>query len=52
MNLTAEEIKAMTYLNELQKERRIVIKPCDKGSGIMIIKYEDYVNACKEHLKD
>ena len=52
MNLTAEEIKAMTYLIELQKERRIVIKPCDKGSGIMIIKYEDYVNACKEHLKD
>ena len=36
-NLPQSEILAMKELIKLQKEKTIVIKPCDKGAGIIIL---------------
>ena len=49
-NLPKREIDAMNELVRLQKEKIIVIKECDKGAGIIILNYKDYVKACYEHL--
>ena len=38
-------------LIKLQKEKRIVVKPCDKGAGIIILDYKEYVRACMERLE-
>ena len=27
-----------------------MIKPCDKGSGIIILNFNDYLEACEKHL--
>ena len=37
-------------LGTLQKEKHIVIKPCDKGAGGIILDYYEYLNACNNHL--
>ena len=50
-NLPEDELKALLELIKLQKERKIVIKPCDKGAGIIIVDFEDYLNSCVEHLQ-
>ena len=50
-NLTIEEKEALNTLVRLQKERRIVIKPCDKGAGIIILDFKDYLKAAQEHLE-
>ena len=34
----------------MQRERKIVIKPCDKGAGIIVVDFKDYVSSCKDHL--
>ena len=49
-NLPPAEIQALKDLIRLQKERTIVIKPCDKGAGIMILDFCDYMKACHDHL--
>ena len=49
-NLPQEEIQALKDLIKLQKEKVIVIKPCDKGAGIIILDYPVYMRACYEHL--
>ena len=49
-NLPQMEIQAMKELIKLQKEKTIVIKPCDKGAGIIILDYDMYMRACYEHL--
>ena len=49
-NLPQSEILAMKELIKLQKEKTIVIKPCDKGAGIIILDYDVYMRACYEHL--
>ena len=36
---------------ELQKQQVITIKPCDKGAGIIILDFPEYINACEKHLK-
>ena len=33
----------------MQRDRKIVIKPCDKGAGILILDFEDYLKACYNH---
>ena len=35
---------------ELQKQQQITIKPCDKGAGIMILDFQEYIRACEVHL--
>ena len=38
-NISKEEQEALKVLDSLQTEKTIVIKPCDKGAGIMICNY-------------
>ena len=45
-NLPKNEIEAIKELIKLQKERIIVIKPCDKGAGIIILDFPVYMKAC------
>ena len=49
-NLPEEEILALRELIKLQREREIIIKPCDKGAGILILDLKEYMRACYEHL--
>ena len=39
----------MKELIRLQKERIITIKKCDKGAGVVIMNFDDYVRACYNH---
>ena len=34
----------------MQKDRKIVIRECDKGAGVIILNFQDYLKACYEHL--
>ena len=49
-NLPDEEMKALKQLIQLQKEKQIIIKPCDKGAGLIILNFQDYINTCLDHL--
>ena len=50
-NLPPDEIEALSKLIDLQKERKITIKPCDKGAGIIILDFEEYLRSCNKHLQ-
>ena len=45
-NLPQDELNALKDLINLQKDRKIVIKACDKGAGIIILNFNEYVKAC------
>ena len=49
-NFPIDELNALKELIDLQKERKIVIKPCDKGAGIIILNFNEYMQACYDHL--
>ena len=49
-NLPQDEIIAMQELIKLQKDKIVVIKPCDKRAGMIILDYVAYMRACYEHL--
>ena len=49
-NLPKDELLAMKTLMNLQKERQIIIQKCDKGAGLIILNFNDYMKACYEHL--
>ena len=49
-NLPPEELRALKELITLLKERKIVIKPYDKGAGIIILDFDEYMRACNGHL--
>ena len=49
-NLTKGELAALKQLQQLQKERKIVIRACDKGAGVIILDFEEYLRACYTHL--
>ena len=49
-NLPQEEVLALKELIRLQKERVITIKAADKGAGIVILDFQDYMKSCYEHL--
>ena len=49
-NLSPEQISALKELIKLQRERKITIKACDKGAGIIILNFKDYMIACYKHL--
>ncbi len=46
-NVPKEELEALNELTKLQKECKIIIKPCDKGAGIIVCDFEKYVKACE-----
>ena len=49
-NISPEESEALQALIELQKQCKIIIKPCDKGAGIIICDFDKYLDSCYEHL--
>ena len=49
-NLPPDELKGLTELVQLQKDRIITIKPCDKGAGVIILDFEAYMSSCYKHL--
>ncbi len=49
-NLPRDEEEAIQTLILLQKSQEIIIKPCDKGAGIIICDFMKYKNAALEHL--
>ena len=49
-NLPHDEMEVIKTLVRLQRERIIIIKPCDKGAGVMIMDFKDYMRACYDHL--
>ena len=49
-NLPVDEIAALKELIRLQRQRIIIIKAADKGAGIVILNFTDYMKACYNHL--
>jgi hypothetical protein len=49
-NISVSESEALKSLINLQKTCQIVIKPCDKGAGIFICNFKDYIKHCEDHL--
>ena len=49
-NLPVDEINALKELIKLQRDRIIMIKPCDKGACILILHFDTYMQACYKHL--
>ena len=49
-NISMEETQALKCLIQLQRDRIIKIMACDKGAGIIILDFEEYLRSCYEHL--
>ena len=49
-NLPDDEMQSLKTLIKLQKDRVIIIKPCDKGAGLIILNFVDYMTSCYEQL--
>ena len=49
-NIPPDEIEALKELIQLQKDRVITIKSCDKGAGIIILDFKEYMKAAYSHL--
>jgi hypothetical protein len=49
-NISKAERDALASLVKLQRNCIIVIKPCDKGAGIIICDYNEYVTSCEKEL--
>ena len=49
--LTEGEKEALKQLVRLPRDRTIVIRPCDKGAGIIIIDFKVYIRVCQNHLE-
>ena len=45
-----EEIQALKELIKFQRDRVIIIKPCDKGTELLILDFRSYMKSCYEHL--
>ena len=49
-NISEEEYSALLNLQKLQTDKQIIVKPADKGSGTVILNYDDYIDSCNQHL--
>ena len=49
-NLPQDKIVALKEIIKLQRERIIIIKAADKGAGIFILDFKDFIKACYDHL--
>ena len=50
INLPKNETKALKDLINLQRNRIIMIKQCDKGSGVFILDFNDYIQVIIKRL--
>ena len=48
-NLAPDEYEGLKELIQLQKERKISVKPADKGAGIVILSFAAYMDQCHKH---
>ena len=49
-NLPPEEIDSLKELICIQKERIVIIKAADKGAGIVVLDFENYLRSCYGHV--
>ena len=49
-NIPEAEVQALQTLIKLQRDRIIKIMACDKGAGIIILNFNEYLRSCYEHL--
>ena len=49
-NLPTDLLLAMKELINLQKQREIIIKLCDKGASIILLDFKEYFHASNVHL--
>ena len=49
-NISKDEYEALQTLIKLQRDRKITIKPADKGAGILIMDFVRYKESCEIHL--
>ena len=49
-NLEKEEVEAMNELITLQRNREIKLAQCDKGGGLILLDFDEYVGSCHKHL--
>ena len=49
-NLPKHEFQAIKELIRLQRDRIITIKMCDKGAGIIVTNFTDYIEASMKHI--
>ena len=49
-NISKDEFQALKELIRLQREQKIKIKLCDKGAGIIVTNFNDYIETCMKHL--
>jgi hypothetical protein len=47
-----EVCQKIEALQDLLSDQSIVIRPCDKGSGVCVINIEDYVHKIENELQD
>jgi hypothetical protein len=50
-NISKDEAEALKTLIKLQRNCVIIIKPCDKGAGIIIVDHDKYVSSCQRELE-
>ena len=49
-NIPQDELIALKELTNFKKTRKIVIKACNEGAGLIILNFEDYMKQCYIHL--
>ena len=49
-NLPKDELVALQKLIQLQRDKQIVIKKADKGAGLVILDYDQYLQSSYDHL--
>ena len=42
-NLPPDELAGLNELVKLQRERKICVKPADKGAGIVVLSFDAYM---------
>jgi hypothetical protein len=50
-NISKDETESLKTLFKLQRKCVIVIKPCDKGAGIIIVDHAKYETSCQKELE-
>ena len=50
-NFSKDETEALAILVKLHRNCVIVIKPCDKEAGIIIVDHDKYVKSCQKELE-
>ena len=50
-NISSGETDAIKTLIQAQRNREIIIKPCNKGEGIIVANFDDFLKTCTDYLE-